>query len=39
MPNITIYLDNETYYRFIVKNKDKQKEIREECVDVVKKRL
>jgi len=34
MPNITIYLENEVYAKFITS--DKQKEIREKCIDKIK---
>jgi len=37
MPNITIYLENEVYAKFITS--EKQKDVKDKCVDLIKKEI
>jgi len=39
MPNIIIYLDNETYLSFISSSSEKKDEVRKKAVNIIKKNL
>lgn len=39
MPNITLYLDDETYINFNALDDDVQKELRQKCISLIEKEL